>query len=168
MVAMRRARSLRKFRVPVIDIAIKTNVRAQEKTVATIHCGVILAKKLFEARSRGKCAFRSKKCDAAPIRCGEQHPLTLHTAQHARREIYDIRKLSPDQFFGLFPLCDARNNGALSYFFAEIYRTLDELVGLRHELCSDNGADAYVEFRKIFVRNLGHATSLPFSVPLSP
>ena len=37
---MRKARSLGKFRVPVIDIAIETNVQAQEKTVATIHCGV--------------------------------------------------------------------------------------------------------------------------------
>ena len=41
MVAMRKTRSLGKFRVSVIDIAIKTNVRAQEKTVATIHYGVI-------------------------------------------------------------------------------------------------------------------------------
>src|SRR3989344_203997 len=41
MVAMREARSLRKFRVQVIDIAINMNVRAQEKTVATIHYGVI-------------------------------------------------------------------------------------------------------------------------------
>ena len=37
---MRKARSLGKFCVPVIDIAIKTNMRAQEKTVVTIHCGV--------------------------------------------------------------------------------------------------------------------------------
>ena len=82
MVAMRRARSLRKFRVPFTDIAIKTNVRAQEKTVATIHCGVILAKKLFEARPRGKCAFRGEKCDAVLITRGKEHSLALYPAQH--------------------------------------------------------------------------------------
>src|SRR3989344_5791768 len=40
MVAMRKAWSLRKFRVPFIDIAATMTMRTQEKTVATIHCGV--------------------------------------------------------------------------------------------------------------------------------
>ena len=37
---MRKAWSLRKFRVPFIDIAATMTMRTQEKTVATIHCGV--------------------------------------------------------------------------------------------------------------------------------
>lgn len=40
MVAMRKAQSVAKFSVPVIDTAIETNAPAQEKTIATIHCGV--------------------------------------------------------------------------------------------------------------------------------
>src|SRR3989344_5194666 len=41
MVAMRKAQSLGRSNVPVIINAIETNVPAQEKTIATIHCGVI-------------------------------------------------------------------------------------------------------------------------------
>jgi len=37
---MRKAQSLEEIGSPVIDIAIEINVQAQEKTIATIHCGV--------------------------------------------------------------------------------------------------------------------------------